>query len=173
MFNFITDEAFTTAINSIGVNVAHGKVRATNPFGQLSDNILVVNTCSTGQSFDLKISLDSSFDTQPHGNPGNAVFTYFMTGFVDPSTFNISAFTSGTAQGERLCLANITLPAGQTFLTTVHMGIVKGLLPSQLPSDWSFDYSAEARAAGSGCLGALNALVTPNPAPASLSFNLN
>ncbi len=178
VFDFITDEAFTTIVTSTVVNVnSHtGKVVATNPFGQFSDNILVANTCSTSQSFDLLISLDSSFDTNPHGNPGNATFTYMKAGYVDPSGFSISAFGSGTAQGEHLCLANITVPAGDTFLATVHMGILRGMAASALPSSGMFSFQASVDTAGStsSCAnpsaGTLNSLATPNPASASLSF---
>ena len=176
VFDFITDEEFNAILTSTVVNVNNkGKVNSTIP-GQFSDNILVANTCSTSQSFDLLIGLDSSFDTNPHGNPGNATFTYLKTGYVDPSSFSISAFGSGTPQGERLCLASIVVPGGDTFLATVHMGIIRGMLASALPSSGTFTFRAELDVAGStsGCTnpsaGALNSMATPNPASATLTF---
>jgi hypothetical protein len=168
MYDFITDQDFTSTVTGTGVNVSNGMVRATTPYGQLSDNILVVNVCGVGQPFDLKINLDSSFETNPHGNPGNAVFNYLTTGSINPSTFNISAFGAGTPQGESLCLGSIVLPAGETLLTTVHIGIKK-ISASALPADGTFDFSAGAYAAGSSCTGALSTLVTPNPATASVA----
>ncbi len=162
VYNFFTDQAFTTIVTSTDVNVNNkGKVTATNPFGQLSDNILVVNTCSTPISFDLQIELDSSFQTNPNGNPGNAVFVYLTSGYMDPSTFNMAAFGSGTPQGQHLCLCNLTVPAGDTMLITVHMGIIRNMLASALPADGTFDFGAEVYAAGS----TLNCTTSGSPHP--------
>lgn len=171
-FDFITDEAFTTTVSSTVVNLGGHplKVVATNPFGQFSDNLLVVNTCGVSESFDIKAGLDSDFQTTPHGNPGNAVFTYFTSGYVDPNSFNVTGFGTGTPEGEQLCLTGISVPAGDTFLVTVHMGIDKRTLPSQLPSNNTFMFSGGLYTAGSACSGTPDSLATPDPASASLSF---
>jgi hypothetical protein len=173
VYDFITDEAFTTTVTYTDVNVNNhtGKVTSTNPFGQLSDDILIVNTCGTNMSFDLKILLDSSFETNPHGNPGNAVFTFMTSGNVDPAAFNIADFGTGTPEHQDLCLTSITVPAGATFLATVHMGVIKGNLASSLPASGSFEFSSEVRTAGSSCTGVLNPLATPDPAWAPLAFS--
>lgn len=171
-FDSITDEAFTTTVTSTVVNLGGHpqKVVATTPFGQFSDNLLVVNTCGVSESFDIKAGLNSDFETTPHGNPGNAVFTYFTSGYVDPNSFNIAGFGTSTPEGEQLCLTGISVSAGDTFLMAVHMGIDKGMLPSQLPSSNSFMFSGGLYASGSSCSGTPDSLATPNPVSASLSF---
>jgi hypothetical protein len=172
LFDFVTDEAFTTTVTSTLVQLGGHplKVVATNPFGQFSDNLLVVNTCGVSESFDIKAGLDGDFQTTPHGNPGNAVFTYLTSGYVDPNSFNVSGFGTGTPEGEQLCLTGISVPAGDAFLMTVHMGIDKGMSPSLLPSSNTFTFSGGLYAAGSACSGTPDSLATPNPVSTSLSF---
>jgi hypothetical protein len=58
------------------------------------------------------------------------VFTYFTSDYVDPSSFDITTFGNGTPQGENLWLQDVTLPAGDSFLATVHMGLITGNPPS-------------------------------------------
>jgi hypothetical protein len=144
LYNFLTDQELISDVTSTEVGVVKsgrnaGKVTSTTPFGQFSDNALVANTCSGISAFDLEITLDPSFDTNPNDNPGNAVFTYFAGQVVDPETFNIGSFGEGTPQGQTLCFANISLDANQSFLTTVHMGIRRGMPASALtPSPFTF-----------------------------------
>ncbi len=172
VFDFITDEAFTTLVNSTQVNANGNKVNSTNPYGQFSDNVLVANTCAVAHSFDLQSVLDSSFETSPHGNPGNAVFTYFKTGYVDPNSFQMSAFGTGTPAGEQLCVHNVNLPGGNVFLMTIHMGIIKGMSPASLPASGSFGFSASLYGAGSNCSGPLDGGAAPNPAANALAFTI-
>jgi len=143
VFHFLTDEAFTTIVTSTVVSVGgprnNPKIVSTTPFGQFSDNTLIVNACSTAQVFDLDISLDECFETNPNGNPGNAVFTFLTSGAIDPTTFDITALGTGTGHGQNLWLDNITVPAGDSFLATVHITLIKGGSPSTLPTDGIFD----------------------------------
>jgi hypothetical protein len=169
LYNFITDEAFTQTVTSTNVNVnnRNGKVTATTPYGQLSDNVLVVNTCSSSESFDVLIALDPWFRTNPSGNPGNAVFTYATTGELDPSAFNILAFGPGTGHGQSLQLTNITVPAGDMFLMTVHMTINKGVLWTG-GNAGTFSFSAGLYVNGtSTLLGGVDAI---NPASTVLTY---
>lgn len=155
------------------------QVTSTNP-GQISVDGLVANTCPTDQSFDLLVTLDPEWRTNPHDNPGNAVFTYTTTGEVDPSTFNLSAFGTGTPQHQNLCIRNVTLPAGDSFLTTVHSEINTsyngGLTVSLLPTNPNaFTFSVTLYPANSGCSGTPldNNLVGPsNPAISLLPYTV-
>jgi hypothetical protein len=136
-----------------------GKVNATTPFGQFSDNVLVANTCSGPEVFDLRINLDNSFDTNPNGNPGNAVFTHVAGAAVDPDTFEIDDFYMVSAHGQSLCLSNVSLDEGESLLARVHMGIRRGMHMSDLTNfdhvdgPGPFAFSAELRAAGLSCEG--------------------
>jgi hypothetical protein len=173
VYDFITDASLANIITSTEVNVnIKSKVTSTNPYGSLSQNVMVANTCATSESFDLRVYLDSWFSTQPTNNPGNAVFTFATAGEIDASTFNIASFGLGTAQGQNLCLKNVTVPAGSTFLATVHTNINNGSAASSLPANRIFSgFSANLTTAGSSCGGFLIS-ATPNPALAPLSFSI-
>jgi hypothetical protein len=157
LYSFVTDQSLTVPVNSTDVVAIKqgrnaGRVNTTTPFGQHSYNVLVVNTCVDFDSFDLKITLDSSYQTNPNNNPGNAVFTYLAENSVYPVDFDIDIFSVSTPQGQTLCLQDILLDGGQTFLATVHMGIERGIDLSQLPSDpEEFKFTAELYEAGEGC----------------------
>ena len=174
VYDFITDASLANTIAFTEVNVnTRGKVTSTNPYGSLSHNVMVVNTCGTSESFDLRVYLDAWFSTQPNNNPGNAVFSFATAGEIDSSAFNIASFGTGTGQGQNLCLQNVTVPAGSTFLTTVHTSINNGLLASGLPVSGIFGgFTANLTAAGSACGGALVTVATPNPTSAPLSFSI-
>jgi hypothetical protein len=171
LYNFITDEAFTAIVTttSVNVNSNKNKVTATAPFGQFSDNVLVVNTCAVAQTFDVKMSLDPWFSTSPSGNPGNAVFSYSTSGELDPDGFNIGAFGTGTKQGEVLDLQNITVAGGDMFLLTVHMSINKG-------ESWTggtagtFAFSAGLYVPGGTFTTLLGDVDVANPASAALDY---
>lgn len=172
-YHFITDQGFAEIVTATDVNVnTKGKVTSTNPYGQFSDGLLVVNTCAADQTFDLGMALDPWFATNPNGNPGNAVFTYSKTGAVDPDTFDIRAFGAGTPQGQSLCLQNLTVGAGDAFLTTVHMGITKGVLGAGLGTSGTFSFSGQLFAPGTGCTGSFETAVISNPATATLSYTV-
>src|SRR4030095_4761509 len=127
-YNFITDTDFNSIITLATVNVNNnGKVTGTSNPAQFSDNILIANTCGQDETIDLDILLDSRWETNPNNNPGNAVFTYSANGEIDPDTFDIEDFGAQAAQKQNLCLKNVTVPAGKSFLATVHSGVIKGL----------------------------------------------
>jgi hypothetical protein len=173
-YDFITDASLANTITSTEVNVnRQGKVTSTNPYGSLSHNVMVVNTCGNSESFDLRVNLDPWFLTQPANNPGNAVFTFATAGEIDPSTFNLAVFGTGTAQGQKTCLQNITVPAGSTFLATVHTNINNGQAASGLPSTGVFGgFTASLTEAGFACGGSLVPVATPNPTNAPLTFTI-
>src|SRR4030095_5299646 len=108
VYDFLTDASLANTITNTEVNVnRQGRVTSTNPYGSLSHNVMVVNTCGTSETFDLRVYLDSWFSTQ--GN-GNAVFTFATAGEVEPSALQIAVFGTGTGQGQQLCLQNVTVP---------------------------------------------------------------
>jgi len=178
VYNFITDADLTNTITStdVGVN-KKGKVTSTNPYGSLSDNLMIVNTCATTEAFDASVWLDPSFSTQPNNNPGNAVFTFATAGEIDPTTFTIASFGLGTAQGQNLCLMNVSVPAGSTFLATIHMSINNGMSAASLPGGGTgpgtfSGFGAALYTAGSGCSGSLASVAIPNPLSAPLAFTI-
>ena len=186
VFDFITDEGFNGIVDSATVHLGgpanNRKVVSTSP-GQFSDNILIVNGCSTEQSFNLNITLDSHFEPHPSNGHGNPVFTYFTTGYVDPSSFNLTAFGSGTPAGASLWLQDINLPAGDAFLATVHTDLISGNPPTWLPAlsgtpatGIFSGFSAELYAPGTTLTSLPTAppasLAVPNPAATSMAFTI-
>jgi hypothetical protein len=171
LYNFITDPDFDATYTSIDVKFhpSTHKLQNTTP-GQLSDNVLVVNTCGTTETFDLKVTLDNLFTTNPNSNPGNAVFTYSAAGAVDPDTFLISSFGAGVPRGQQLCLQNLSIGAGTTLLTTVKMNLSApaNTYAADLPA--SFVFSGSLFNAGTGCTGALASGADPNPVSAFLTW---
>jgi hypothetical protein len=171
IYNFVTDTGYGTTLTSTEVNVnRQGKVTSTNPFGSLSSNAMVVNLCATDMTFDIRMALDGSFSTQPSNNPGNAVRTFSTAEELDPTTFDIAAFGTGTAQGQKLCLQNVTVPVGHTFLDAVHMAINNGMLVTGLPGDATFDFSATLYLPGAACTGSLLPEAGTGSAAVSLPF---
>lgn len=173
LYDFITDADYTAAVTSteVNVNAKKNSINSTQPYGQLSDNVLVVNTCSAAQPFDLGVTLDPFFRTNPYDNPGNAVFTYFISGQED-DTINIAALGGGTPRGQQLCLQNVTIDGGDSFLATVKMAINKSLSASSLTGD-TFSFSARLYAAGSACAGDLGVSVLPaNPVTTSVTYTV-
>ncbi len=186
LYSFETEQVeggtqVTDVLNSLNVVIANGKISSINP-GQVSVDAMVVNICNQPETFDLSVGLDPLFLTNPSGNPGQATFTYTTAGEYEPTTtFNLSAFGQGTNQGQTLCLGNITLGGGESFLATVHTGlnkIFKGESVQSLPSDGAFDFSATLFKGGTGCSEPSAVLldagmVTPsNPALSYLTFTL-
>ena len=178
-YDFITDTTLATTVAATEVNVnPRRKVTSTNPYGTLSENVLVANTCATTESFDLRTNLDGAFSTQPsNNNPGNAVFTFTTSGEVDPVSFNIGAFGTGTPQGQNLCLQNISLPAGASFLVTVKISINNGMSADLLPGGGTgpgvfSGFGAALYTAGSGCTAPLITIADPNPLTAPLPFTI-
>jgi hypothetical protein len=179
LYSFESDQDTGDLLTSLVVNAkTNGSIKATNP-GQISVDGLVANTCLSELSFDLGIGIgfDHDWGTNPSGNPGNATFTYTTTGEYDPSTYNLAAFGTGTKQGEILCLSNVTLAAGDSFLTRVHSAILSGLTTSNLPNltAGNFTFSATIYAPGTSCLTAFSppSIVGPsNPATSLLSYTV-
>jgi len=172
LYSFESDQDTGSLLTSVTVRASRGAVRSTNP-GQVSVDGLVANTCESPESFDMAVGLDPQWSTQPQGNPGNATFTYTTAGEFDPSTFNLAAFGAGTPQGQTLCLSNVTLPAGDSFLTRVHSAIISGTPVSSLPSDSDFNFRATLYPAGSNCSGTPLGLAGPtNPATSALTFTV-
>ena len=173
VYDFMTDADFSAILTSTTVNLNPKlKVVSSQP-GRFSDNVMVANTCSTDQSFDLSAGLDPRFQTNPSNNPGIAVFSYATSGEIDPATFNMLAFGTGTKQGQSLCLQNVTVAAGTTFLATVHSEVIKGISSTTLGTA-PFAFSGTLyQTVNAGCSGTLHTLAAPNPATLSLPFTTN
>ena len=173
VYTFVTDQDFdqgTLETAVIGLK-KDGTVNNSQP-GQFSDNVLIVSTCPNDESFDLRIGLDAAFSTNPHDNPGNAVYTYSAAGQVESSQFNVMR-VNGTAQGQKLCLQNVTVKAGTSFLATVHSMVKKGLPKGSLPTATGFLFHATLyEDVNSVCTGAPEALAAPSPAVFALPFTI-
>jgi hypothetical protein len=163
-YNFITDQDFTDVLSSTLVNVKNGSIKSTSP-GQFSNNVLIANTCASDMLVDLTISLDPRWET--HG--ANAVHTYSTAGEIDPATFNIAAFGAGTPGGVNLCLQNVSIPAGTTFLAAVHSQLNKSIGAANL-GDAPFQFSASLLQPNASCAGPLETYATPNPVSTALPF---
>lgn len=174
LYSFQTDQDTGDQLSAISVTANKNlSVKSTSP-GTLSVDGLVVNTCSTSQSFDLAVGLDPQWETIPNNNAGNAVFSYSAsTGDIDLSTYSLAAFGVGTPQGEGVCLANMTLAPGDSFLETVHSKLKDGFNTADLPTDKAFAFSAQVSAANTGC--SANSLLSAspsNPANSPLPFTI-
>jgi hypothetical protein len=175
LYDFVTSQDMANAVTTLEVTLFKngpkaGKVQGTKPYSQLSNNVLVVNTCPSAQTFDLAINPDSDFSGTPNPN-GNSVFTYTKVGSTDPLTFNISDFGNGTPHGTIYCLGSLTLSGGNSLLAAVHTSISE-VSGSSLPSNSIFNFSASLRAAGAGCTGALMPAI-PNPASQAIPFTVS
>lgn len=166
VFDLLLNNETGVAITSATYTLKHGLANATQP-GEMLDAILIANTCPSDETFDVVAGLDPHFETMPHNNPGNAVFTYTKAGVVDDTTFTLSAFTGGTAQKQNLCVAPVSLPAGDTFLMTVKMDEMSGITPVS-----SASFSGFVLNENSSCdtINQLNPLASPNPASATLTL---
>jgi len=174
VYNFVTDQDFnlgildTTSLKVPTNGAKAGKVTSSQP-GQFSDNVLVVNTCGSEQSFDLRIGLDSSFST----NGGNAVKSYTAAGEFDSSNFNTILSGTGTPNGQSLCLQNVIVAPGMSFLATAHSKVQDNWPQTSLPADGSFDFAARLyQQVNAGCSGSLHSLASPNPATFTLPFTI-
>jgi hypothetical protein len=177
LYSLQTDPDTGALLNTISLveNTHKGTVTSTNP-GIISADGLVVNACPDSHSFGLGIGLDSNWSTNPSNNPGNAVFTYTETGELDPTVSTFTApISGGTAQGQALCLDNVTLASGDSYLVTVHSQL-NSISISSLPAT-NFTFSAGLSTAGTGCSSANylpNTLVGPsNPATSSLPYTVH
>jgi hypothetical protein len=175
VYNFVTDQDFnlgilsTTSLNVPANGRNAGKVVNSQP-GQFSDNVLIVNTCATPQSFDLGIGLDSSFSINPNGNP---VKTYTATGAFDLENFEDMMTNGGAPNGQNLCMQNVIVPGNASFLATVHAKVKDSWPQTSLPADGSFDFAASVyQNVNAGCTGPLHSDATPNPATFTLPFSI-
>jgi hypothetical protein len=172
-YNFVTEDGSSIALTSTTLQVPTrgnnaGKVVSSNP-GTFSDDVLIANTCANAESFDLKIGLDPNFVTN---STGNGVFTYSTAGEEDQSDFSLTSFGAGTKQGQQLCLQNVTVPAGTSFLATARTHIADNVSAANLPLDGYFRFAATLYDTVNGaCTGALKPAVIPaNPAAFALKF---
>jgi hypothetical protein len=154
-YSFETDND-GNPLPSITVNAnKFNSVKSTQP-GEISVDTLIANNCNVPRTFDLKVNLDPGWSTNPVNNPGNAVFTFAVTGEIDPTTFNLAAFGTGTPQGQSLCLSNVSLAAGQSFLDVVHSQIDSGIPIGSLTPN-AFGFNTTLYPAQSGCSGTATA----------------
>ncbi len=177
LYSFESNQDSGIPLNSIAVNAKKntGEVTSTGP-GQISVDALVVNTCMSKVSFDLLIGLDPSWQTNPHNNPGNATFVYNTEGAFDIDSFNLLEFGDGTPQGQLLCLPNVSLDGGYTFLSRVHSAIMSRIYTTQLPTNREFVFGAALYQAGTGCTGdplGSSIVSSDNPETSTLPFTIN
>jgi hypothetical protein len=171
LYSFETDQT-GNLLDSMGVTVHSGNVKSTQP-GTISVDGLAVNTCPDSQSFDLDIALDPKWDTQPSNGHGISTFAYALSGEVDPATYDFTTLTGGTSQVENLCIPNVTLESGQSYLVTVHSAANTPFAP---PASGTFNFGASLSTAGSSCSSSAylpHSLVSPaNPAASVVSFTV-
>jgi hypothetical protein len=175
LYSFESGQDDGVLLSAITVNAKRsGEVKSTQP-GQASVDALVANTCTSPRSFDLLVSLDPQWQTNPSGNPGNATFVYTTAGEFDVASFDLAAFGAGAPRGQLLCLPNVMLEEGDSFLARIHSSITSGIFTSDLPIGGEFAFSATLYTAGTACTaGPLGAsIVGPhNPAISTLPFTI-
>lgn len=178
LYSLETDEN-GNLLSAVTVNANRfGIVKSSSP-GEVWIDGMFANTCSSSQSFDMAIGVGDDWQLNPNNNAGNATFTYSTSGEIDPSSFNLTLFGTGTKQGETLCLSNVTVAPNDTFLATEHAQIVSGIAATSLDNynsttkGGTFSYSATLYTAGSGCSGPVLGNVTPsNPGTSSVSYTV-
>jgi hypothetical protein len=179
VYNFVTDQDMLVGVLDTANVAVHtngpkaGLVKGSQP-GQFSDNVLVANGCATAESFDLRVTLDANFSTNPAGNPGNAVHAYKAAGEFDPTTFAALLTATSTAHQQNLCLQNMTVAPGASLLVTVHSEVKDGLAAASLPADREFHFWASLYdSINGGCMGEPKVAAAPNPASFTLPFTVN
>lgn len=171
LYSLESDQNTFDLLSSVTVVPQAAFVKATDPSAVSVDG-LVVNTCSSSESYDIGVNL-GQFWTNIGANMAAATYTYTTAGEVDPTQYGLSSWGTGTLQGQTLCVKNFTLQPGYSFLMRVYSQIISGTPILSLPSN-SFSFSSALYNPGSGCSGNLlpNTLVTPtNPAPSSLAWS--
>lgn len=171
LYSFETDET-GNLLGSLGVTEHSGAIKSTQP-GTISVDGLAVNTCPDSQSFDMDVVLDPNWDTQPSNGHGISTFAYNLSGEVNPSTYDFSTLAGGASQVENLCIQNVILASGDSYLVTVHSAANTPFAP---PSSGSFYFGASLSTPGSGCSSAYLplSLVSPsNPASSVLGFTVS
>lgn len=174
LYSFQNDPTSGDLLTTISLveNSHFSTVTSSNP-GIVSVDGLVVNTCPDSESFGIAIGLDSNWSTNPSNNPGNATFTYSEPGELDPTVTNFTVpTTGGTGQGHALCVDNVNLTSGNSYLVIVHSQI-NSIAISSLPAT-AFTFSAALSTAGTSCSSGSylpNTLVSPgNPVTSSLPY---
>jgi len=170
VYSFETNQDTGDLLSSVAIVAPHGTVKSSNP-GQISVDSLVVNTCQETKYFDLAVGIDNDWSLNPSGNLGNATFTYNTSGDLDPSTFSLASFGTGTAQGQTICLHSVMLASGDMFLVTEHSQINSGVSVSSLNNP--FKFSTTLYTASTGCTGSGNNPDAPNPATSTLTWTVN
>lgn len=171
VYDFLTTQDLVTSVSSLQVDVFKngpkaGMTKGTTP-PQLSNDVLIVNTCASEEIFDLTVQNDSTFQDQG----ANSVSLFTKSGPADPSTFEIADFGTGTHQGNNHCFGSLHLPGGDSLLVTNHLGI-RNIPVGQLPPG-SFGFSGLVAVAGTGCPGNANTLAIPNPATLSVPYSVS
>jgi len=171
VYDFMTTQDLSTSVSSLQVDLFKSGLKAGTTKGttppQLSNDVLIVNTCISEEVFDLMVQNDSSFQDQG----ANSVFMFTKLGPTDPSTLEIADFGAGTPKGNNHCFGSLHLPGGDSMLVTNHLSLAS-LPAAQLPLG-SFGFSGSLAVAGTGCPGIANTLAIPNPASLSVPFSIS
>jgi hypothetical protein len=124
LYNVITDQGMTTNLSELGIGVSvnrQGKVSSTPP--QMSNNIIVVNTCSDQQEFELGAFINGNFELA-NGQPVKSYISStddFLTGITSGITL-----IGGKPHGASTCLGftgTSALPGNSMLLITMHMSM--------------------------------------------------
>lgn len=124
LYNIITDQGLSTNLGDVGIGVSinrQGKVSSNPP--QMSDNVIVVNTCSDPQEFELGSFLNGNFELA-NGQPVKSYISStddFLSGVTSGITL-----IGGKPHGSSACLSFTgasALPGNSMLLITLHMNI--------------------------------------------------
>jgi hypothetical protein len=124
LYNVITDQGMSMNLSELGIGVSvnrQGKVSSTPP--QMSDNVIVVNTCSDQQEFELGAFINGNFELA-NGQPVKSYISStddFLTGITSGITL-----IGGKPHGASTCLGftgTSALPGNSMLLITMHMSM--------------------------------------------------
>jgi hypothetical protein len=124
LYNIITDQGMAVNLSETGIGISvnrQGKVSSTPP--QMSDNVIVVNTCSDEQEFEIGSFLNGNFELAS-GQPVKSYISStddFLTGITSGITL-----AGGNPHGSASCLSFTgasSLPGNAMLLITQHMNI--------------------------------------------------
>ncbi|HZP23030.1 MAG TPA: hypothetical protein VFB04_06270 [Terriglobales bacterium] len=170
LYSFQSDQNTFDILTGVTVIPMNSFTKSTDP-SSVSVDGMVVNTCTTPQSFDIAANLGQYWQNIAGSSIGSSTYTYTTAGEFDPTSYGLAAWGTSTPQGETLCVKNFTLAPGYSLLMRVYSVVVPWTPLVNLPQP--FPYSATLYSPGSNCAGNLlpSTLVGPNnPATSSLPW---
>jgi hypothetical protein len=130
--------------------------------------VLLVNTCESDRTVDLRVAPDARFVFGPGG--GNTTFVYSGAGALSPGAINVGTLASVDSLSHTLDVTNLTVAAGHSVLIKVHL-VLDGSLTRPTIGATPFHFASTAFLPG-GTFTTMDTEVDPNPATRDVAFSL-